>query len=420
MVRALDMLASFAILWGISPEYFSHLVISQAIVAPLIFFFISPEVVIYRDYAIWKQNGIGELAARIRHFRVFGYYKFILCVVFSAVVSFLRREDLNFSLKFFSMLWAFNLALAPQIFGADREFLRLSLRLKLLNLLTLVQKVILISGVLLVVLYAPTRIDFLALAVIFSTLFSAFILRLESNKSLKAMGASSEDLKGGNGLKFSSAIRESIFSFSLWQHLFGVILNWVQTMDLFVLSYFSFSPKLIGLYGVAVKLVNFSTAIPMALANMFSVWLGRRLKESNEGFELKKLTQFTSFLILGSVVQGIVLYCLSPKVLSLLSRGRWNADEQILIIEWIHYLLLGTVIMTGTFFVTGWLAVRRSTAKLFKYVSLPLAILGLLSYYYAVSSGGLDRMAQYKVVIMVVYWVLLAGFGFLIRKNQKD
>jgi O-antigen/teichoic acid export membrane protein len=156
LTRVADAATSLVLLWVLSPELFSSLALAQAMVAPALLFFISPETVLYRDFAKWREEGTNAVAARLHAFGRFavgkGQFAFVLALVLAFVPTAATYLDCLCAL-----IWAFALALAPQLSGPEREFLRLSLRLKTLNLISLTQKCFLLGGTVGVVLIFGSR-----------------------------------------------------------------------------------------------------------------------------------------------------------------------------------------------------------------------------------------------------------------------
>ena len=202
ITRVADALTTLTLLWALAPEIFSKLALSQAIVAPLLFFFIAPETVIYRDYSKWKEKGPVALASRIWAFRTFGYGKAQLAILISLIVAFLTSktpfssEWSAYSETFWGLIWAFSLALGPQIAGADREYLRISLQLETLSLLTFYQKIVLFLGTLAMVFFFPGMVAPLAGVAVFSMASTAFAARMLVNESLISQGATSDSIRG--------------------------------------------------------------------------------------------------------------------------------------------------------------------------------------------------------------------------------
>src|SRR5690606_10594824 len=83
---------------------------------------------------------------RIRAFRRFAWAKGILALFLAAGVAYFVPSPegtfFGFFDRFSALVLAFSLPLLPQISGPDREYLRLSLDLRVLNAITLFQRAI--------------------------------------------------------------------------------------------------------------------------------------------------------------------------------------------------------------------------------------------------------------------------------------
>ncbi|MBI2711248.1 MAG: hypothetical protein HYX41_00090 [Bdellovibrio sp.] len=413
ITRVADGLTTLFLIWFLSPEVFSKLAMAQAVVAPLLLFFLAPETVLYRDFSVWKDAGVTVLAARLRAFRVFGYLKGAFALLVSLGVGFFLSGQSYFEWVF-SLIWAFSLALAPQVSGADREFLRLSLKLETLSLLSLYQKTVLFIGTAATLKIqgdAPVVVQLAGLAGVglFSALSSAFLARNQAIAFLGSQQVSEDRHTKPYHLSMRETLFETLKDFSIWQHLQGVALNWVQTMDLFTLGLFHFPARQVGLYASVLKLVNFSNFAPLALTNAFGLWLGRKTPAKNQ--ELPRVKKLTLILALTNGVQGLVFWLLSGKLVQLLSHGRWSDVEQLEMLRWFNWILLGNMILTSTFLVTHWILVRSSARQTFLRSYLPWTALSFLFYGSAayLSAGTHDPLwvAKMNGAVSTVFCILL-------------
>lgn len=417
LTRVADGLSTLILLWVLPPEAFSKLALAQAFVAPSLLFFLSPETVIYRDFAAWKKQGGHALAIRIRAFRFFAWGKGLLALLLAALGAAWGPGEGDFWLRFYAVIWAYALVLAPQICGADREYLRVDLKLEELNFLSLIQKGSLLGGTALAAFLFDGRVELIALAAVSSVVLTAVLARWRAEAHLIRRGASQTPVSWGEKWEF---VWISVHSFSFWQHLSGVVLNWVQSMHLFFLGLYQFPAREVGLFAAVVKLANLSNALPMALANLYSIWVGRRsgtattVKEE----ERKLLFRKTLFLFFTSSVQAIVLWLLSPYLFEWLSRGRWSAGEQVLMREWLAWVLVGAVLFGSSFLYSSWLTIRSEIRGLFVWVWMlwGVATVGILGggIYWTLQLDGVPAgllwAAQGTVVSAWVNAVLLWGY----------
>lgn len=393
ITRGADALSSLILIAALPSETFSQLVVAQAWVAPLLLLFLSPEVVIYRDYAKWKAEGDSALLARIRVFRNFALGKWAFAILISLLVTSVIPGR---AAPFWAFVWAFTLALTPQVLGPDRELLRLELKLKKLNVLNLFQKITLLLATIIASKAASGDLRLLALLTAASTALTWIFLvatqpRVEKTK-----------------VSALSVLRDSVASYTLFSHVNGVIFNGVQTLDLLFLNYFKFPPSVLGLYGAALKLANFTQAIPMALSHTVQLWMGRQTENMTELQKVKKLS-FGFFI--GTGFQNLFLVFLSPWLISLLSHGRWTLEQQMMVRTWLTALLFGTWIFSSTFLWSGWLAIRTSTKQMLFQIYLPLLAASGVIYGLAAREFGPNGVAWANVVVYLIYAVFLLIFS---------
>ena len=407
VTRGSDALTSLVLLWCLAPEVFSRLALAQAIAAPVLILFVSPELVIYRDFAKWRAEGISVLAARLRALRLFSWGKGQAALVLAAVIAWALRSQGSWNTEFCALIWAFSLMLAPQLSGADREFLRLDLRLELLNLLSLYQKLFLFGGTAAVAILTPSRLDYLAAVAVLSAVSTAYFAKRSVEKSLVAQGATLAELKGKMGPPVVDTLKSSLKTFSMWIHLAGVLFNWVQSMDLFFLGVFAYSAREIGLYAAVLKIANFSMALPMALANLFQVWVGRRVQIAGDRRELVELSRLSFWLFAGSVAQALLIYWAGPYLFGFLSHGRWPLPEQVKMLGWLGWIMGGSVLISCTFLLGSWLIVRTAASRLFFRVYLPWGLISMAVYSISVYLGGTQMVATANLIVGGVFLLLL-------------
>jgi hypothetical protein len=423
VTRVSDALTTLVLLWALVPEVFSRLAIAQAWVAPLLLVFISPEAVLYRDFGKWRSEGADLFASRLRALRLFAWGKAQLALVLSFAAAFFVTFQGAWFEKFSALVWAFSLALAPQVAGPDREFLRLDLKLKELCVLSLFQKAVLFGGTITAALVyqgKPMLLPALAAVAALSAIGTAFVARFISRRVLVKDGAGPEFLSGRKGIAPLALIQEAVRTFSIWSHVQGVISNWIQTMDVFLLGVFGLPARMIGLYAASLKLANFSMAMPLALSNLFSVWIGRRIP-SDEGRtrEKREVRRFTFILLAANIAQAALLLLIAPWAFKALSHGRWTEAEQTMMLGWLFWILLGSIGITSNALLGSWLVVRASIVKMFFWISLPWLAGSVIAYALVIRAFGFDGAAKGNAIVAVIYLVLLALFIKLRRLTQR-
>jgi hypothetical protein len=404
LTRGADALTSLVLIWALHPEAFSELVLAQAWVAPALLVFLTPESVVYRDFAQWHREGPDHVAARVRALRIFSWWKLGAAVLASAALAPLLPAETPLDRRFWSVLWAFGIALGPQIAGADREFLRMELRLREINVLTVVQKATVLLGTIGVALFAQGNFAALAAVAVLGPVASALLARRETIRVLVRAGASAEGLRGGRGPRFRETIVSAIVTYSFWNHLAVVSATWVRTMDLFFLGMLRVPARELGLYGAASKVANLATALPVAAANLFCVWIGRRAAVDHG--EKRAVMRMSAWLLVASAAAAVLLWFVVPVLIPLLSHGRWTSDEAARLEGWTVWLLASATLFAAPALVFAWLGLRTSYVRLVLEVSLPWTLLGLVAYPVAVHVGGSDAAALCSVVMSAVFVAL--------------
>jgi hypothetical protein len=404
LTRSADALTSLVLIWALHPEGFSQLVLAQAWIAPTLLVFLTPESVVYRDFAEWRRQGPDHVAARVRALRLFSWWKFGAALVASAALAPLLPSETPLVSRFWSLLWAYGIALGPQVAGADREFLRMELRLREINVLTVVQKATVLLGTVGVALLAHGEFAALAAVALLGPAASAILARRVSMLVLRREGATAEGLRGDNGPKPRDTIVSAILTFSLWNHVATVLTTWVRTMDLFFLGLLGLPARELGLYGAAYKLANLATALPVAATNLFSVWVGRRGSGLTD--EKSLVRRMTKWVLAASAAAAVALWLCVPLLFPLLSRGRWTAAETQGTAGWIAWLLVSATLFAAPALVFAWLSLRTSYVRLVREVSLPWTLVALAAYPLAIHFGGSDAAARVGVLVSAVYVVL--------------
>ncbi|MBI4924716.1 MAG: hypothetical protein HY843_02225 [Bdellovibrio sp.] len=402
LTRAGDTFISLILLWFLPIELFSKFSIAQAFIAPLLLFYIAPETILYKVYNTWIQDTQESFQSKILALRSFSWLKGLITLFLAIVLSFVVPLNEHKLHTFIIFIWAFALHTSAHLYSTDREFLRLALKFGELNFITCYQKLVFIMGTLLCVLVFNKNIISFAIMGVFAAISSALIAKYIVDKNLFIK----QSYKKQNLKQKSKIIFEIVKSFSFWQHLSGIIQNWVQTMDLFVLGIFGFPIRTVGLYAAILKLANFSYMIPMTLSNTFLVWIGRRSKEALEQ-EKKILSRGTVWLIMTNILQFFLFLILAPFIIKIFSHGRWSGEEQSLMFNWIKWILGGAVLFSSCFLFSSWLMVRDNVYKVFIKIYLPWGVASLVVYSSAAYFGGLKWVAIANVPVALIFCVNL-------------
>jgi hypothetical protein len=416
--RVADAVFSLALVATFPPAEFSKLALAQAAVAPLLVLFISPDSIMYREFSTWREKGHYFVMANLRGFRFIAWGKALAAVVVASLVA-LRGED--YWISFSALIWAFALALMPQIAGPDREFLRLNLKLGELNLLTLFQKSFMLTGLFVVVQFFDKSIPLLAALSAVAVVSNSWLAKLSADRFLHSQGAGKAGLAAQNGPSVKHLLIDSVKRYSFWNHVSGIILLWVQTMDLFFLGLMKFPATDVGLYAFVLKISNMALTMPTAIASNFLLWLGRRTS-SREGMEDEWLRQrkFSSILAIGVALTCWAIAYLAPSLLTLLARGRWSGTDQAVMATWMRQILAGAFFYASALPLAMWLQVRAPSFDLFKRVYLPWLMFSAAAYYGGISRWGFTGAAKMNIFVGIAYAVLLGLFVYRLRTNFSN
>ncbi len=407
--RILDAAATLFILWSVPTEKFSQLALAQAWVAPLLLIFVAPETILYRDFSSWEKRGRGVLLTRIRALRRFAWGKVLAGLLLSfAIASFSSagpETGSTYSDRFFALVWAFTLPLAPQIAGPDRELLRIDLRLRQLNFVTFLQRSLYLGLLLIAIRFYDSSLASLALAAGVAILVTAFVARFLVERNFREVVPvhSPED-------SFREVISRSLTGFSIWNHLAGVVIGWMQTMDLFFLGIFRYSAFEIGLYSTILKLANFTLAAPFAFSNLYAVHLGRADPVQTPEYrraEWTRMLRLSGWLSAFVVVQAVVFRLASPWVLNELSRDRWSEADIAGMLRWLDWVLPSCALFGALLLWTSWLNVRTSIRSLVLCAYLPWGGVALSVYAYFIHQQGSSGAARANLLVVVLLLPLL-------------
>ncbi len=339
VTRGADAAVAVGLIMALPAERYSKLALAQAAVAPMLLFFFSPSSVLMRDFAAWKKDP-AELTRRVRAFRGFAWFQSMLAVALAAGIAALRSRSGGdaFDERFFPLLWAFGLALAPQVSGPDRDYLRYELELTTVNFINALQRFGVIIVSLAVILLADARAEYLASGVWLILIGTALLSRLAAENRF------SLDVPMQGFSEAVTRIWESSRGFSLWAHLGGVIFGTLLGFPVLLAGLMRIDAASTGIFAAASKLANFSLAIPLALSQAFTLWLSRRVKpqvgSEDAKIEYRRFGVFMAGIGGLALAQVLVLLLAARSFMQLLSRGRWTIEEIAAGSSWLASLAL--------------------------------------------------------------------------------
>jgi hypothetical protein len=394
--RILDAGITFLVIRSLPTESFSGVALAQALITPWLILFVPPAAIIYRDYRIWRAEGAATLSWKLGVLRTYGFLAWAIASTLGSAIFLLIWKQAEWS----HLLWAWTLTLGLYISGADREFLRIELAPRRVVFITLIQKLLVLSGFAISYIWAPDHLmPVLAASIIVSYLVYSRALRrwaLAACASPAVKRSFKESLHSLTG---------HMRDFLIWNHAGGVLFGWIQTMDLFMAGVFKLPAHETGLYAVAAKLANFVSILPNALTNTFSVWLSRADKSGKE-----TLIRVTLTILGTATLTAIALIWLAPYALDWLGRGRWSIEEKHQIIAWMKSLSIGGVMLSsGTGFML-WHSIKGNVKRTLFTIYLPGSIIAASTYVTALHFGGLSAAAKASAGVGTVF-LLLAYFS---------
>lgn len=180
------------------------------------------------------------------------------------------------------------------------------------------------------------------------------------------------------------------------------------------------------MYSFALKLANFSNAVPLAIGNLFGMWVGRKGKErafEQVGFA-NMLIGFASLCL----VQAGVFWVLSEWLLAILAKGRFEVNELEQARTLLGWILSGAVLVQCTYLMNGWYTLSGWVKEVLFRVSLPWGICSLLIYGGVILFGGpagatpFDNLlvaAQANLATSLSLWGAFLVFVLWRRRNAK-
>ena len=410
MMRGGDILFSLLLVAYFKPEQFARIALVQAWITPFLFFMVSPELALYAQYSDLKRQGRVSLESALKAFSIFAWGKLQFALILTAVIAWWSGESV------FLIGWAWLQALGVQFLGPEREFLRLDHRIKDLARLTLIQKwgAVALMGVTLASVAQPLHWIWLSQAL------ALIAAKIDATRCVKK--AISEWPPGGTQSTVTDVLVAHLSHFSIWNHLNGVALNLILTLDVLVWSFFGGMNVSFGNYTAALKMVNVSFAIPFALSNWIGVQVSRipgatpGVKNSSVSF--RALSQFWvrrwTPVILGS---GFLIFGVIAVGLRTIGPLKWGYDGIEQMSGWLPALLVGAVLIQLSFVVTAVMTSQGKVKQQFFELYLP-AVVGAIGIYVAsVWAGGmftgLDALARGNV------WVGLWVLGLALRMHWR-
>jgi O-antigen/teichoic acid export membrane protein len=419
-IRILDAVLTLLLIRALNVRDFAALVLYQSWVAIALLFMPALENSLYRSYG--KLRSSGELGKQFQVFRFFNLVKGLFAVILVVSLAWIPIHSPTSSDSLTALGWrdraltlgfAFFLPLSQALYGIYREPLRFELKASQIFWITFAQKATLALGVLALAAIGHASIEWIsamALAVLFF-FGKAWSVAFESGVPI-GTGAS---LPTRALLK---ELRTVLFSVVLWIHLNGAITVAVQTLDVYFLGKHGYSLAAIGLYGIALKAVNFLQVAALPFAQVLTVHLGRtsHLDSNRQNLDRVFATSTALFLGIGITVFGAG-YLLATPILTFLANGKYHPDELLMARDYYVWLLAGVCIYLQCFASGALISSRGNIRGFCVWVAAPW-LLGSTVLYWWASKHSILAAAQMNAAVYALFFAGHIIYYFLGKRKN--
>jgi O-antigen/teichoic acid export membrane protein len=392
-VRVLDAVMTLVLIRVLSAKDFGLFSVYQSWAGLALLALPSLDLALYRDYG--KLKAEGRLNDELAIYRTFNFAKIGVAVALIAVLS-LIPQNATLATRFSLLALALAIPLSQALFGFLREPLRFEMRQKLVALLSALQRLALLAALLASARFFPgdTVVLMLSVVVVYALFGVIWALPSKSHGLVEPRQA---------WRKIVAVLGTTV----LWIHVNGVILQSVQTLDTFFLNVFRTPLEDIGIYSIALKSANFFQAIPVALVNVFGVYLARKASETDQAREraivVRAMLAFAA-LCCGLFGLGLLIEAPLLKFVGKTKIDGANLAEAILYFRW---QLAGILLLAASHPLTTYFTARASLRAQFFKIFLPWIVASCATYALAASLGPMAT-AKANVVVYSIFIVLLA------------
>ncbi|HRK01305.1 MAG TPA: oligosaccharide flippase family protein [Oligoflexia bacterium] len=397
--RILDAIVTIVLIRIFSTEQFGLFSIYQSWTGIALLFLPSLELALYRDYNRLKNQG--SLARELSVYRQFNYIKMFVALMFAFAIS-LIPNDMNWTVRFAIVIFAFALPLSQAFYGFLREILRFELRTKWVALIGAVQRLVLIGAIIGVARLRPGDASAISGTAILIYVLFGWVWGVPLRGAFK--------VSKENFGKYLQRMKAILSSTVLWIHLNGVMAQFIQTLDTFFLGNLGVALETVGVYSITLKSANFFQVLPVALVNPFGVYLGRNAGNASFLEEAKLLKK----MILGFVTLCGSLYLFGHffalEILNAVGRGKISVENVDLALTLFRWQLAGVLLLCVTHPLTTYIGARCSLKAISKEIFLPWLIVAAIIYGVAAKFGGALWSAYANVPTYLILVVLLGRF----------
>lgn len=349
---------------------------------------ISLEAIILRDHKDYSEN----LNKYFLNFSIFNIIKIFLFIIMAIIISIIlvnSKNNLNF---IYGVISVTSIIIADAFVAPILIYTTSIFKQKIVTRIAMIRSIlniILTCGLFFFPTLKYVAIKDLIVSSIYIVIwiiYSTNIINL--NKVLN---------KENIDLKF---IKKSLFGYSLWTHLNGVVTSFIYKSDTFFLSFFV-GLTIIGDYNIALTSANVANIIPMIFGYQNSVAL-------SHARDKKQANNISNVFIRVSLYIGILTlvgFVVFGKMYLKIITGQTDVD---VIYRYMIPIVSGLVIVkTFASPLNAYINIKGSVKNLFKTVLVPVCLLTAILYFISAKYFGPFGVSLVNIVVAILWLILI-------------
>lgn len=354
------------------------------------------ESVILRDHNKYKNN----LNQVFQDFFMFNVYKAVVWIIVATVLSLVLTVSYSNNDFVFSILSITFISIADSITAPFIIYFSSKFNQRLVTKISIIRSIFNVA--ILLGLFIYPYLWFIAMKdFIVSSTFIAVWFYIAFNKIGFRPAFKAPDMQ---------FIKKVFVTYSMWTHINGMVTNFVYKSDTFFLSLFA-SLTMVGDYNIALNSANIANIVPSILGYQNSVALSNARDNTHA---LKITNGFIRISLLISVCTIVVFYFCGYYYLSILTRSNNNAETYV----YMMCIVVGiTIVKTIASPLVSYITILGKVKRMVQFVSLPLGIVTVLSYFVGSFMAGAKGVALANIIIAVIWLVLLVVYLESMQKN---
>lgn len=358
-------------------------------------FNISLESIILRDHKKFDEN----ITDVMQNFFMFNFFKSMLFIIVASVLS-LVISNIYENNGFIYAIWSITfITIADAITAPLIIYFSSKFNQKLVTKLSIFRYTL--SLILLIGLFIYPELWYIALKDFFvSFVFVLGWFFISKNQLLFTPKFTNINLK---------FVKETLFSYSLWTHLNGVITNFIYRSDAFFLSFFV-SLTIVGNYNIALNSANIANILPMIIGYQNSVAISN-VEDKNQVFKISNHFIFLSLLI--GIVTIISFYFFGDFYLYIIT-GQENNSE---IFFYMICIVTGLVIVKSFASpLVSYISIFLSLKRMVLEISIPIFFITFMLYFLGAKYLGAYGISLANILVSFIW---LAFIIVYLERNQK-